>query len=97
MKQIKQLKKGYLKLIGDKRTNVWHISIYMALLYLWAKNDGTNPITITRKQVMKLAHVSSNATYHKCIKQWQKFGYINYVPSYNYFLGSQVFLLSVTD
>jgi hypothetical protein len=42
---------------------------------------------------MKLAHVSSSATYHKAIKQLQEFGYIHYVPSYNHFSGSQIILI----
>lgn len=79
----------------DKRINVWHLGIYMALLYLWVRNNGTNPIYISRRKIMQLAHVSSIATYHKCLKQLQEFGYIHYVPSYNRFSGSQVSILCV--
>lgn len=77
---------------ADGRINVWHISIYMALLHLWNLNDLKSPVPITRREVMKLAHVSSIVTYHKCINQLQEYGYIRYVPSYNPFLGSNVYL-----
>ncbi|KAA5548127.1 hypothetical protein F0145_05205 [Adhaeribacter rhizoryzae] len=97
MKQVTELKRGYITLIRDERINVWHISIYIAFLYLWVRKKGINPLYITRKKVMKLAHISSIATYHKCIKQLQEFGYIRYVPSYNRFLGTQVFLVAVPD
>jgi hypothetical protein len=97
MKQVAKLKRGYITLAREERINVWHISIYMALLYLWVWSKGVNPLYITRKKVMKLAHISSIATYHKCIKQLQEFGYIYYVPSYNRFTGTKVYLLAIQD
>ncbi len=93
MIQVKELIEAYCTLSRDERITVWHGSIYTALLYLWAKNSCHNPISITRKKVMKLAHVNSIVTYHKCIKQLQDFGYIQYVPSYNCFLGSRISLI----
>ena len=41
---------------------------------------------------MKLAHIGSIATYHKCIKQLKEFGYLEYFPSYDPSLGSQIYL-----
>jgi hypothetical protein len=93
MAQITTLAKAFITLSRDERVQVKHISIYMALLYLWVQHGNSNQFPITRKQVMKLAHVSSSGTYHKAIKQLQEFGYINYIPSYNHFSGSQVMLL----
>lgn len=87
------LEKAFVTLSRDERIKGKHMSILMALFYLWFQNKGVNPFSITRKQVMKLAHVSSIVTYHKYIKQLQEFGYIQYVPSYNRFFGSQVYLL----
>src|SRR5690349_3060513 len=81
---------AYINLTRDERINVWHISIYIALLYLWRQNKFKNPVSITRKLVMQLAHINSIATYHKCIKQLQEFGYINYTPNYNALFGSSV-------
>ena len=93
MKQITELKSAFITLSRDERVKVKHISIYMALLYLWVQNNSTNPINVTRKDIMKLAHVRSRATYHKGIKQLQEFGYIQYVPSYNHYTGSQISLI----
>lgn len=84
------LGKGFSSLSNDGRINVWHISLYASLLYLYAQNGFINPIPITRKIVMKYSHINSVVTYHKCIKQLQEFGYIKYVPSYNSFLGSYI-------
>src|SRR6187455_525774 len=88
-------RREYIQLLHDERINVWHISLYMALLYLWEQNSFNNPFSITRKSVMKVAHIGSIATYHKCIKQLQEFGYISYIPTYNASLGSYIHLSSV--
>jgi hypothetical protein len=93
MIKTKELKKSYLSLSKDKRVNVSHIGIYIALLYLWLRNKGINPTYITRRKVMQLAHIRSIATYHKCIRQLQEFGYVHYIPSYNRFSGSQVYII----
>ena len=79
-------------LCWDERINVWHISIYTAILQLWYGRDFTNPVSITRRKVMELAHIGSIATYHKCIKELEQYGYIKYEPSYHPLLGSQVFI-----
>lgn len=39
---------------------------------------------------MKVAHIGSIATYHKCIKELQQFGFIEYRPSFDPSLGSQI-------
>lgn len=84
--------KVYIKLCNDKRISVWHISLFMALFYLWKENGFENPISVTRKGIMALAHINSIATYHKCLKELQQYGYIDYKPSYNSYLGSKVML-----
>jgi len=88
----------YLALIfhqfsDDQRITSWHISIYMSVFYLWSVNGFKNPVQVSRKKVMQLAHVYSKMTYHKCIRELHQFGYISYLPSYNPFLGSTVHML----
>jgi hypothetical protein len=58
-------------------------------------NGFQNPIEITRTSVMEVAKISGLATYHKCIKDLNDFGYILYKPSYNPAISSQVFLIKV--
>jgi len=82
--------KAFIELSKDDRVTVWHVSIYMALFYRWHSNTYKKPISITRREIMKLAHIGSIATYHKCIKELQQFGFIEYVPSFNPSLGSQI-------
>ncbi len=78
---------------SDRRITAWHISIYMGLFYLWSLDGMKNPIQVTRRKLMELSHIQSFMTYHKCMKQLQEFGYIEYVPSYHPLLGSRVSLL----
>jgi hypothetical protein len=78
---------------ADPRTTVWHISLYVALLHSWYRNSCQSPFQISRGGLMKFAHIGSIATYHKCIKQLQEFGYIAYLPFFNPFTGSMVYLL----
>jgi len=66
----------------------------MAIFFIWRENAYINPISVTRKEIMRLAHIGSIATYHKCVKELQEFGYMRYCPSYNPSLGSQINVLT---
>jgi hypothetical protein len=67
----------------------------MALFQFYNLNRLENPIQITRTAVMEVAKISGLATYHKCIKDLHDYGYIQYEPSYNPAVSSQVYLLKV--
>lgn len=86
------IEKMYASLLADRRLSVWHLSICTALVLLWCRNGFANSIPISRKALMELAHIHSIATYHKCIKQLQDFGYIRYEPSFNPFAKTVVHL-----
>jgi hypothetical protein len=53
-------------------------------------NRFKNPITITRDEMMKGSKIASNATYHKCIKDLQRLGYLDYNPSFNPYSGTSI-------
>ena len=80
----------------DERLTVTHLCIYNALLQCWNKNDFSNPVKITRKEIMRLSKVKSKTTYHKCIKELQNAGYIRYEPSYKS-EGSKVYVLNIVN
>ena len=86
------LKKFLIYTIDDKRVNLWHICIYAALVYYWEERGHKNPFCITRREIMTLSHVHSLPTYHKYMNEIIEFGFANYQPSYNPFLGSLVWL-----
>lgn len=48
--------------------------------------------SVSRRQLMGLSHIDSIVTYHKCMKQLVSYGYAEYVPLYNPFIGSGILL-----
>jgi len=76
----------------DHRLTVWHLATMLAILQLATKEDTNQPIYISRLKVMELAHIGSIATYHKCIRELEDFGYIDYIPSYHPGIRTEVWL-----
>ena len=85
----------YNTLLNDKRLNVCHCRIYLALILLWHKKELANPIPESQKGIMEKAHVHSIVTYHKCIGQLEAYGYIRYNPCYSYYKRSTIYLDNV--
>jgi hypothetical protein len=86
---------GYGKLLRlmskDDRLNAIHLSLFTGLFVHWQRSGFTSPFAITRKAMMVFSKIASIATYHKCIKELDAYGYINYQPSYHPKQGSQVY------
>lgn len=95
MREVKELSRFYQAIRNDPRVGPSHISLYMALFQLYNLNGFTNPINISRKKVMPLAKISGFATFHRCIKDLSEFGYLEYRPSYNRSIDSQVSLIQI--
>lgn len=91
--KIKQLSAFYQAASADRRIGACHISLYMALFHLWQVNGFRNPVLISRAEVMPAAKINGRATYHKCMKELQEYGYIEYAPSFNPAIKSRVRLL----
>ena len=92
MLAIDQLMAFYVAIVDDKAITTSHISLYMALFKCWNLNNNQNPVSINRQEIMQIAKINGQATYHKCMKELQDLGYIEYRPSYHPLLGSQVYL-----
>jgi hypothetical protein len=80
-----------LRMTKDERIHTVHIGLLTALFICWQKQGYSNPFSVSRKQLMTYSKIASVATYHKCIKELSKFGYIRYEPSYHPVKGSQVY------
>ncbi len=76
-----RLSSFYLKVRNDNRISPTHISLYFALLHE-ASNTGLNLIIPVRDHLMVHAKVYSSVTYHRCLKELNEYGYIDYRPSY---------------
>ncbi len=47
----------------DNRLHATHMSLYAALLFIWSKNDFTNPFIASRAELMTISKLGSTATY----------------------------------
>ncbi len=94
MNYIKHLAGFFDRVVADERLNPTHISMYVSLFQFWNACRFQNPISISRNELMKVSKICSKATYHKCMKELNDFGYLQYKPSYNPFKGSLVFLFN---
>jgi len=75
----------------DARIGMSHISLYAALITLPVIRRET-PLCVFAKDVMPYCKLYSKATYNRTLRQLHEFGYIRYLPSYNHFLGSLIYL-----
>jgi len=94
MNYIKHLAGFFDRVATDERLNPTHISMYVSLFQFWNATRFQNPISISRNELMKVSKICSKATYHKCMRELNDFGYLQYKPSYNPFKGSLVFLFN---
>lgn len=78
-----KMDRAVMRLATDQRATVWHMSLYIAILHSWCENQFQPSFCVSRRELMKFAHIGSIATYHKCLKQLIEYGYISYLPSYN--------------
>lgn len=95
--ELKHLMEFYNSATPDKRMGAAHISLYMALFQFWIKNSFKNPIEASRSEIMPVAKINGRATYHKCMKDLQEYGYIKYVRSFNPFLKSLIYILKLDE
>ena len=93
MEHLSDLTEFFSSIVHDHRIGTTHISLYMALFHFYNLNGFKNPVNITRATVMPIAKINGLATYHKCMKDLSEFGYIQYVPSFNPAISSQVYLI----
>ena len=94
MNYIKQLTAALEKFTKDDRLNPTHISMYLALFQYWNLSRFSNPISISRNEIMQLSKIGSKVTYHKCIKDLHYWSYLEYRPSHNPFKGSTVMMFN---
>ncbi len=85
----------YSKWVGrmssDRRIMSTHVSLFAALFVCWQHGGFNNPFAVTRRKLMAHSRIASIATYHKCIRELDAFGYIHYKPSYHPKMGSLVY------
>ena len=82
----------YRMMVSDDRLRPQHICLYFAILSIATGDVKGDTVVVTRRALMEISRLSSKATYHRCMRELETYGYIQYYPSYNPFLGSRVVL-----
>ncbi|MDN3594379.1 hypothetical protein [Zunongwangia endophytica] len=90
MNYIRHLQLVYQQFLEDERLNPSHISLYMALFQEWNAARFPGELYINRQQLMRSSKVRSRSGYHRCIRELDCFGYLEYMPSHNPYQGSRV-------
>lgn len=75
-----QLIAFYEVIVVDLRLKHFHISLYMAILYIWNKNRMSNIIILQRDIALSYSKIGSNHTYYAGLKNLHEWGYIEYFP-----------------
>ena len=83
MNYIKHLTGFFNKINNENTINPTHISLYLSLFQCWNVNRFKNPTGISREEIMKASKINSKATYHKCMKELEALGFMEYMPTYN--------------
>ena len=97
MNYIKHLTGFFNKISNENAINPTHISLYLALFQCWNVNRFKNPTGISREEIMKASKINSKATYHKCMKELQALGFMEYIPTYNPHSCSNVIMVNFSD
>lgn len=91
IKELGNYGKLLKRVTDDERLMPTHVSLFTALFIQWQRNSFDSPFPVTRRQLMMHSKIASVATYHKCIRQLDEFGYIHYQPSFHPSKGSLVY------
>jgi hypothetical protein len=83
MNYIKHLTGFFNKINYETNLHPTHISLYLALFQCWNVNRFKNPTGISREEIMKASKINSKATYHKCMKELELLGFMQYNPTFN--------------
>lgn len=97
MNYIKHLTGFFNKINNENAINPTHISLYLALFQCWNVNRFKNPTGISREEIMKASKINSKATYHKCMKELEALGFMEYMPTYNPHSCSNVIMVNFSN
>jgi len=77
---------------NDARICATHIGLFATIVQVWQSKGFPEPLRAYAHEIMPLAKISANTTYHRCIRDLHNFGYILYEPSYKRNERSSIYL-----
>ncbi|QLE02000.1 hypothetical protein HX109_10705 [Galbibacter sp. BG1] len=90
MNYIKHLNRFMEYVRADKRMNPSHISLYLAYFHLWNVFRFPEEFFVSRNEVMEVAKIGSPTTYHRNLKELDRWHYLKYTPSKTRYKGSRI-------
>jgi hypothetical protein len=90
MNILKLLRTFYEKAMNDSRLAPCHITLYLGIFQHWTSQQFRSPMSVMRKEIMRLSKVNAKATYYKISRELHDFGHIEYFPAANKSETSQV-------
>lgn len=94
MNYIKHMNAVMHSFAQDVRIVPRHISLYLALFYLWNKLKFINPIHFDRNELMRQGKIGSVNTFIKTMKELDTMGYLHYQPSQSAYRLSSVTIIT---
>lgn len=73
-KQLEQLSSFINRVASDVRLRPTHTSVYLALCDSWIGSRFSETFQVSRRKLMRAAHIQSIVTYHKVVSELQAFG-----------------------
>ena len=76
----------------DDRLLSVHVALYVSICSLNSSEGSGMGFRVSRRELMRLAKIRSNATYHRRLKELVEFGFLVYEPSCDPYRASKVTL-----
>ena len=80
---------------SDPRIGPLHISLYMAIVFVWARQGRPSRVQVSARDLKPVAKIAGGAPFYRCMKQLHRYGYIVYEPSFNPAEKSRILLAAV--
>lgn len=80
---------------SDPRIGPLHISLYMAIVFVWARQGRPSRVQVSARDLKPVAKIAGGAPFYRCMKQLHRYGYIIYEPSFNPLEKSRILLPAV--
>ena len=90
MNYIKLLNAAFEKFFLDDHLKPTHISLYMALFQEWNCNRFAKEFSVNRRDLMTASKIGSKSSYHRCLRDLDKWEYLSYYPSNSPYKGSKI-------
>jgi|GEM_PF-1663347 len=81
----------------DDRLKPNHVSLYLALFYVWNCNHFNDHFKVNRSTMLQLSKIGSRGTYLECLKWLDTCGYITYSPGRQKFKSGHVSITTLSD